>query len=93
MLPVGILINELMSNSIKHAVFKDKLIIDVIITLQQSNIFITYKDSGTTFIEKTNTKSLGLSIINSMVKQLRGNLQRTNTEYKITLQLKNAIKK
>lgn len=90
MLPIGILINELMSNSLKHAVFKDKLIIDVLITLQQSNIDITYKDSGTTFKEKTNTKSLGISIINSMVKQLKGTINRIDSEYNITLQVKNS---
>lgn len=90
MLPIGILINELMSNSLKHAIINDKLIIDFKITLQKSNISIIYKDSGTTFIEKTNTKSLGISIINSMVKQLKGTLKRVNSEYNIMLQLKNS---
>ena len=92
MLPIGILINEMMSNSIKHAVFKGTLVIDVLITLQQANIHITYKDSGSSFIEKTNTKSLGVSIIRSMVKQLRGTIERVKSEYKITLQLKNSKK-
>jgi len=92
MLPIGILINELMSNSIKHALFKDILIIDVQITLHQSNIAITYKDSGLKFKETTNKNSLGVSIINSMVKQLRGTIQRVNTEYTILLQLKNSKK-
>ena len=89
MLPIGILINELMSNSIKHAVFKEVLIIDIKISLQHHNITIIYKDSGSTFKEAKNTKSLGVSIINSMVKQLRGNLERKNSMYSISLQLKN----
>lgn len=92
MLPIGILINELMSNSLKHAVYKDALIIDIEINLQQSNIFIIYKDSGTVFKEKKNSKSLGVSIINSMIKQLKGTIQRKNSEYTITLQLKNSEK-
>lgn len=92
MLPIGILINELMSNSLKHAVFKDVLIIDVQVSLQQSDIFITYKDSGTSFKETKNKKSLGVSIINSMVKQLRGTIERVNSEYTISLQLKNSEK-
>ena len=90
MLPIGILINELMSNSIKHAIFENKLIININITLHQSKIDITYKDYGTTFKEATNTKSLGVSIINSMVKQLKGTINRNNSEYKIMLQLKNS---
>ncbi len=90
MLPVGILINELISNSLKHAISKPVLNIDIQITLQQSNIQLTYKDSGTTFIETTTKKSLGVSIINSMVKQLKGSIERKNSEYKISLQLKNS---
>ena len=92
MLPIGILINELMSNSLKHAVFKNELIIDIQITLQQSNITIIYKDSGSTFKETKNTKSLGVSIINSMVKQLKGTISRENSEYTVNLQLKNSKK-
>ncbi len=90
MLPIGILINELMSNSLKHAVFNDVLDIDIQIYLQQPNITIIYKDSGKTFKEHQNTKSLGVSIINSMVKQLKGSIARKNSEYNISLQLKNA---
>ncbi|ARV08265.1 hypothetical protein BTO05_00905 [Winogradskyella sp. PC-19] len=92
MLPIGILINELMSNSLKHALFKDLLIIDIQISLLQSDISITYKDSGATFIESKNSKSLGVSIINSMIKQLKGTITRIDSEYKITLQLKNSKK-
>jgi two-component sensor histidine kinase len=89
MLPIGILINELMSNSIKHATFKNELIIDINITLHQTKIDLTFKDSGTSFIETRNTKSLGLSIINSMIKQLKGTINRKQSEYYISLQLKN----
>ena len=92
MLPIGIMINELMSNSLKHAVFKDFLTIDIQITLNQSNINVTYKDSGSSFKEVTNTKSLGVSIINSMIKQLKGTIKRKNSEYRISLQLKNSKK-
>jgi two-component sensor histidine kinase len=89
MLPIGILINELMSNSIKHATFENELIIDINISSIQSKIDLTYKDSGTSFRETRNTKSLGLSIINSMIKQLKGSIERKNSEYKISLELKN----
>ena len=81
-----------MSNSLKHAVFKDFLTIDIQITLNQSNINVTYKDSGSSFKEVTNTKSLGVSIINSMIKQLKGTIKRKNSEYRISLQLKNSKK-
>ena len=48
-----------------------------------------YKDSGTIFKETTKTKSLGVNIIYSMVKQLKGSIQRKGSEYIISLQLKN----
>ena len=35
-LPVGILVNELVSNSVKHVISKNNLIIDIIITLHQN---------------------------------------------------------
>ena len=92
MLPIGILINELMSNSLKHAIFENELIIEIQINLHQSEIEIMYKDSGTIFKETTKTKSLGVNIINSMVKQLKGSIQRKGSEYIISLQLKNSKK-
>lgn len=92
LLPIGILTNELMSNSVKHAVSKNDLIIDIIVTLHKNNINLTYKDSGTSFKETINKESLGVNIINSMVKQLKGTINRVDSEYKISLQLKNAKK-
>ncbi len=92
MLPVGILINELISNSLKHAVSDPVLNIDIQVILHQSNIKLTYKDSGIKFKETTTKKSLGVNIINSMVKQLKGTIQRIKSEYQISLQLKNSKK-
>lgn len=90
MLPVGILINELISNSLKHAISEPLLSIYIHITLDQSKVQIIYKDSGTKFKEATSKKSLGVNIINSMVKQLKGTIQREKSEYQISLQLKNS---
>ena len=92
MLPIGLLINELVSNSVKHAISENDLIINIIITLHQNTIQLTYKDSGTEFKEATNKKSLGVSIINSMVKQLKGTIIRVDSEYQISLQVKKSKK-
>lgn len=92
LLPVGILVNEFISNSLKHAVSKPILYIGIQVTLHQSQINLTYKDSGTEFKEITTKTSLGVNIIHSMVKQLKGTIQRVNSEYQISLQLKNSKK-
>jgi two-component sensor histidine kinase len=88
-LPIGIMINELMSNSIKYAVFKDVLVIDITFKKEDNKILLNYKDSGLKFIESKNEYSLGITIIESMVRQLKGNLKREKSLYSIVVQIKN----
>lgn len=89
LLPIGIMTNELISNSLKHAVTQKELILDITITLDKQYIKFDYKDSGEIFKPSQNKNSLGLEIIESMVLQLKGNLRRIDSEYFITLKLKN----
>lgn len=91
-LPIGILINELISNSIKHAKTIDYLKIDIDISLRNDLIYILYEDSGTEFRFTKNKFSLGINIIESMVQQLKGIIKRDNSLYSITLQIKNSKK-
>lgn len=91
LLPIGIMINELISNSLKYVVVKNKVIIDITISLKNNVITLNYKDSGTEFKTTENIPSLGINIIESMVKQLKGTINRINSEYFITLKLKNVI--
>ncbi|UAM97459.1 sensor histidine kinase [Polaribacter litorisediminis] len=87
-LPIGILMNELISNSLEHAKTNDELKIDLKIIYEKSWITILYKDSGEGFIIKDNNRSLGLFIINSMVEQLEGKIVRDGSTYKIKLKKK-----
>lgn len=87
-LPIGVLINELISNSIEHAVTKGDLKINLKIVLKHDLIHILYSDSGTTFKVDDKKESLGLFIINSMISQLNGKITRENSAYKIQLQQK-----
>lgn len=87
-LPIGIIINELVSNSIKHAETEDDLILNINISLEKKEIKVYYYDSGTIFNLEKNKFNLGINIIESMVKQLSGNINRTGSEYSITLKLK-----
>jgi len=84
-LSLGLLINELITNSIKHAQSgNEKLILHFELNKKNENeVELNYSDNGTVFNFEKNNDSLGLLIIEGMVKQLKGNYTRENANYKI----------
>lgn len=82
-LPLGLILNELITNSIKHAE-NESLILDLKLNLINDKIELSYSDNGTVFEFDSNKDSLGLLIIEGMVKQLKGSYTRENANYKIT---------
>ncbi len=77
-IPCGLIINELISNSFKYA-FPDKQLGEVSLSIKknQNVISLVYKDNGIGVPENINfgnTKTLGLQLINSLTKQLDGNI-------------------
>ena len=89
LLPIGIMTNELISNSLKHAVSKSKLSIDINILQKKKKIYFSYKDSGIEFKSTKNEFSLGTEILESMVEQLNGTIEREDSQYLIIQELKN----
>ncbi len=89
--PCGLIINEVVSNSLKHAFpnnTKGKISIDL--HKEEENFILTIKDNGVGLqknlvIQKTET--LGLSLVKNLVKQLNGILEinsNDGTEFKVT---------
>ncbi len=84
-IPCGLLINELVSNSLKHG-FPDGRRGTISIFLgyqneQQDTLLLKVEDNGVGLPEDFNpnqTSSLGVSLISSLTKQLRGTLQFQN---------------
>jgi two-component sensor histidine kinase len=81
LIPIGIIINELVTNSIKHG-FKGKKngVIHLSFKLIKENYVFSYEDNGLKFsknplknIDELNT--LGLEIIKNLIIQLDGNLE------------------
>jgi two-component sensor histidine kinase len=75
-IPCGLIINELITNSIKHA-FKDKKkgIISIVLKLEQNKYLLTVKDNGIGLPASLNLseqKTLGLKIVENLVYQLNG---------------------
>lgn len=76
----GLIVNELISNSLKHA-FPDgrKGEIHISMYLQYDNkYYLTFRDNGIGFprdIDFRNTDSLGLQLVTSLTSQLGGNIE------------------
>ncbi|HCD53525.1 MAG TPA: hypothetical protein DEQ34_13840 [Balneolaceae bacterium] len=74
LVPIGLLFNELITNSMKHA-FKDKEDGKITISLRSENSHVkfSYHDNGSGFAEGhtfENTRNLGITLINLQLKQL-----------------------
>lgn len=90
-IPLGLIINELISNAYKHAFVNHK---KGTITLQliqkETNYELTIKDDGVGINETvTRKKSLGLELVNQLVNQISGVLQIQNNagmQYSIQFQ-------
>lgn len=81
----GLLLNELLSNSIKHA-FTNESTGEIKISLNKINdheIHFEYQDSGK-WIENNN-KGFGTELIQILTEQLEGDCKRTGSSYTFTL--------
>ena len=76
--PIGLIINELVSNSIKHA-FKDVDTPEItihLIAIDENNIELSYSDNGVGVLEIDRSKSLGTILIETLAKsQLKGTIE------------------
>ncbi len=80
-IPCGLLMNEIISNAYKH-VFRHKPngILSVELKREKDEIYLMLKDNGPGFPEEKNkrTDTLGLTLIDAFVRQLKGRLSMTN---------------
>ena len=89
-IPLGLIINELVTNSIKYAFPTGKGTITIKLTTKNNKITLTVADNGIGLPENINiekTETLGLKLVNILTKQINGKLTlKTNqgTKYKIT---------
>lgn len=91
--PCGLIINELVTNSIKHGFPDDKPgLIRIKLSESSGKYVLSVKDDGVGFpetIDFRNTDTLGLQLINNLVLQLDGTIdliQDHGTEFKINFQ-------
>ena len=84
MIPLGLIINELVSNALKYA-FPDgsKGTLSISLKEKEKNYELVIKDSGMGIPEDFDpkkAKSLGLLIVNSLVSQINGTLEQSNRD-------------
>jgi two-component sensor histidine kinase len=92
-IPVGLIINELMSNALKHA-FPDKNKGEIFIRVRKKdrNISIIFRDDGVGMPRDMNwrdTRSLGLRMVFSLVEQMKGTIgldRSKGTEFSMVLE-------
>ncbi|OQP48488.1 hypothetical protein A4D02_07185 [Niastella koreensis] len=91
-LPIGLIINELMTNSLKYAysgVYRPAL--NITLTEEDTKLVCTIKDNGVGLDEqqwKTTKKSFGKQLITALCKQLRAQqslVVNTGTQFTITI--------
>ena len=89
--PCGLIINEILSNCLKHAFPRERKG-EIYISLKANNgLFkLTISDTGIGFpgnLDFRNTESLGLKLVNSLTHQIDGNIEldrSQGTKFKIT---------
>ncbi len=87
MMPLGIIINELLTNSLKYGRATDRpLEIHIQFEDDKSGVKLTYRDNGpgfSTSVQPTQ-KSLGTYLLESMARQLRGTVRTYNAGGAVT---------
>ncbi|MBI5680894.1 MAG: GAF domain-containing protein [Methanobacterium sp.] len=99
-IPCGLIINEIVTNSIKHAFPNGKkgtITVDLHSNGDDSYV-LTVSDDGIGFpedIDYKNTKSLGLHLVMALTDQIHGNIEMVKnkgTKFKITFNTGNKVK-
>lgn len=85
--PLGLLLNELLSNSFKHA-FEGEQSGAISISIKAINNMefeMIYSDNGSWKIANKNKQHFGLELIETLTEQMDGSYQREQSEYRFVL--------
>jgi PAS domain S-box-containing protein len=81
---LGLLLNELVSNSLKYGIINNQVIINISLVKQGNSILLTYKDSGKGLqqnIKESTTKGFGFKLIQSLIKQFKASHEIIETNH------------
>lgn len=86
--PLGLLMNELITNSVKHAFVDPDVVYELRLEIQafESNgIVLTYSDSGNWSQHAISGSSFGQELIEVLTEQLNGTLKRTESTFELVI--------
>jgi two-component sensor histidine kinase len=85
--PLGLLINELLSNTIKHAFSNNKegTININLVKKTEKDFNLIYSDNGTWIEPSKGYSGFGLGLIQTLTEQLEGSFTRNQSEYTFTI--------
>ena len=93
---IGLIINELLTNSLKYAFDVDQEnLIKITLLKNKENYTLIYSDSGKGLpdnFDMTNSKGFGFKLIRIMVNQIHGNIDYSNNNNSFTIQFKKTAK-
>jgi PAS domain S-box-containing protein len=75
---LGIMVNELITNGVKHAFPNQKGKISITLNYGDAMAKLTYQDNGKGISEKSDASSFGLKLIELLTQQLRGKMEIKN---------------
>lgn len=83
--PLGLMVNELISNSLKHA-FSDKKKGEIVIRVEEreSGFFMHYADSGLWVDDEPLVNGFGLDLVHMLTEQLNGEMIRSGSTFELT---------
>ena len=76
-IPIGIIINELITNSYQHAFNEsnENSAISIVLRKKGKVVELIYKDNGKGYVETESIDSFGMDLIRTMVEQLSGKME------------------
>jgi two-component sensor histidine kinase len=84
--PLGLLMNELITNSVKHAFVDPDMVYELhleIKALDSNGIILTYSDSGNWTQDAISDVSFGQELIEVLTEQMNGTLTRTQSTFEL----------
>ncbi len=82
-IPCGLLVSELITNSLKHAFPVGSGVLHIQFFLESGNYILIVEDNGIGFpphFDRDNSSSLGMQLVSSLTRQLDGELVISNTD-------------
>jgi two-component sensor histidine kinase len=85
--PLGLIINELITNSLKYAFEIDSPADELRVTFEKQGVelVLTVADNGKGFVREPSTNSFGLQLVDSLVSQLEGSFSMDSSNGTITV--------